>query len=109
MKSSVELEKFWTGIADVTSEDFPENVKGAVYRVLTYTDDCDSFLVKVKSVLSASGDTLILIEEPERLSDFVKHDWVYKDHEIFEMMITADKSRADVVCGEAEYYSSDDA
>lgn len=109
MNKSIDAKKFYTGIADVTSEELPENAKGAVYRVLTYADDYESFVDKVRAVLYDSGDTLIFIEEPEPLSKFLKHNWVTEEHEICEMMVTADKNKGDVVCGEIEYYAFDDA
>ncbi len=107
--TGIDETKFWTGIADVTSAELPPNTQGAVYRVLTYAQDYESFLKKVTDVLRNSGDSLAYLEEPEILADFLKHDWVGDDHEICEMMITADKNKEDVVCGEAEYYVFDDA
>lgn len=109
MSRSIDAEKYWTGLADVTSRHLPSDVKGAIYRVLTYAADCDAFVRKVSKVLSDSGDTLSFMEEPELLAAFLSHEWVEKDHEIFGMMITAEKSKDDVVCGDPEYYSFDDA
>ena len=102
-------EEYWTGIADVNSSELPNAARGAVYRVVTYAKDYDLFVQKVTDVLSSSGDILTMIEEPERLSTFLEHGWVEKDHEIYEMMRTAEKNKQDVVCGEVEYYTLDDA
>ena len=100
---------YWTGIVDVSSTELPNGAKGAVYRVLTFAEDYDSFLTKVTTVLAASGDTVAFIEEAETLTDFLQHHRLDKSHEIHEMMQTAEKSNVDVVCGDIEYYSFDDA
>lgn len=105
----MKTEKYWTGIADVTSEELPKNIKGAIYRVLTFAESYETFVQKVTDILSKAGDTLTIIEEAEPLAKFLEHSWVEDDHEIYEMMETAEKNKQDVVCGEIEYYSYDDA
>lgn len=97
MKSSTDTDNFWTGIADVTSDELPVEAKGAVYRVVTFASDYEAFFLKVSDVLADSGDTLTFIEEPEQVSHFLRHSWVKKDHEVYEMMVTADKNKGDVV------------
>lgn len=109
MKEPINTAHFWTGIADVTSPELPSDVQGAVYRVLTYAADYESFARKVADVIPMSGDELQYVEEPESLSDFLRHDWVTEDHEIFEMMKTANRNKQDVICGDIEYYTYDDA
>jgi hypothetical protein len=96
--------KYWTGIADVTSDEMPPNISGAVYRVLTFAENYEAFIQKVTDVLKISGDTLFMIEDPENLTEFLKHNWLIEDHEIYEMMPTAEKNQDDVICGEIEYY-----
>ena len=105
----METEKYWTGIADITSNELPENLSGAVYRVLTFAEDYETFVQKVAEVLQKSGDTLFMIEEAENLTEFLKHNWLIEDHEIYEMMPTAEKNKDDVVCGQINYYAQDDA
>ncbi len=96
--------KYWTGIADVTSDEMPPNISGAVYRVLTFAENYEAFIQKVTDVLKNSGDTLFIIEDPENLTEFLKHNWLIEDHEIYEMMPTAEKNQDDVVSGEIQYY-----
>ncbi len=105
----METEKYWTGIADVTSNEISENISGAVYRVLTFAEDYETFVQKVADVFQKSGDTLFIIEEAENLTKFLKHTWLVEDHEIYEMMPTAEKNKEDVVCGQINYYAQDDA
>ena len=104
----METDKYWTGIADVTSNNLTKNVKGAVYRVLTFAEDYEAFYRKVETTLRISGDTLVFMEEPEVLADFLKHSWLDKEHEIYGMMKASEKNNQDVVCGEVEYYTFDD-
>lgn len=100
---------YWTGLADVISDDLPENVKGAIYRVLTFAESHDDFIQKVTEILENSGDKLIFVEEAENLTEFLKHSWLLEDHEIYEMMPTAEKNKNDVVTGQIEFYAHDDA
>jgi hypothetical protein len=100
--------KYWTGMADVTSDEMPPNISGAVYRVLTFAENFEAFNQKVTDVLKNSGDTLFIIEEPENLIEFLKNNWLTDDHEIYEMMPTAEKNQGDVVCGGIEYYFEED-
>jgi glutathionylspermidine synthase len=105
----METGKYWTGIADVTSDEMPSNISGAVYRVLTFAENYKAFIQKVTEVLKNSGDTLFIIEEPENLTEFLKQSWLTGDHEIYEMMPTAEKNQDDVVCGEIGYYFEEGA
>jgi len=96
----METEKYWTGVADITSSKLPKNIAGAVYRVLTFAEDYETFVQKVTDVLQNSGGTLFIIEEAENLTESLKHNWLIEDHEIYEMIPTAEKNKDDVVCGQ---------
>lgn len=101
--------KYWTGIVDVTSEELPDGIKGALYRVVTYADNYQNFVEKVTTILANFGDTVLVIEESSTLSDFLENGYIDQDHEIYEMLETATKNKQDVICGGIEYYSFDDA
>jgi len=105
----MQTNNYWTGLADVTSKELPKSVKGAIYRVLTYAESYEAFIQKVSEVLENSGDEVSIVEEAEVLTDFLKHSWLIEDHEIYEMMETSEKNREDVVSGQIQFYSYDDA
>ncbi len=105
----MQTNNYWTGLADVTSKELPKGVKGAIYRVLTYAESYEAFIQKVTEVLENSGDKVSVVEEAEVLTDFLKHSWLIEDHEIYEMMETSEKNREDVVSGQIQFYSYDDA
>lgn len=98
----------WTGIADVTSGHLPENVQGALYRVLTFAESQAEFHEKVRRALLESGDTLQYMEDVELVSELFVREQPGSDHEIHEMIETSDKSREDVVCGEIVFYTRSD-
>ncbi|MCO6511272.1 MAG: hypothetical protein J5I65_10830 [Aridibacter famidurans] len=100
----MDTDKYWTGLADVVSDYIPSNAKGAIYRVLTFSESYDEFVEKVRTILKKSGDILLVIEEPELLKDFLTHDFVSDDHEIWDLMEQAAKKPQDVVCGDLELY-----
>ena len=105
----MEMKEYWTGIADVASDTLPANIKGALYRVVTFAEDREAFTAKVQRVLLEAGDRLLYIEETETVDSFLKQSWVDNDHEIFELIETAKRQKANVVCGDAEFYSFDDS
>lgn len=59
----MKTDDYWTGLADVISDELPENVKGANYRVLTFAESYEGFVQKVTETLENSGDKVIFIEE----------------------------------------------
>lgn len=105
----MDTDQFWTGIADVSSDEFPEQIRGSLYRVVTFATDLEAFEKKVREILSKIGHKLVVLEEPEVLTDFLRHDWVQEDDEIYEMMQTSQNNKENVVCGDPEYYNYDEA
>ena len=105
----MKVDDYWTGLVDVISDELPKNVEGAIYRVLTFADNYETFLEKVTEILGNSGDKVIIIEEAESLVDFLNHSWLTENHEIYEMIPTAEKNKNDVVSGQIEFYTHNDA
>ena len=102
----MKTDNYWTGLADVTSQytEARKDIKGAIYRVITFAESYEAFVQKVEDVLCNSGDVLLLIEEPESLTAFLKNGWLEDDHEIYEMFDQAEISKNDVVSGEIQHY-----
>lgn len=103
---------YWTGLANMVSDgayQMPINAIGLITRVVTFANSYDEFLQKVSDVADKSGLKLIHLDEAEVLSDFLAHQWVTDDHEIYEIMEQAEKIVENVVSGEIEYYTHDDA
>ena len=95
-------------ISDGTFE-MPLNAIGMVFRVVTFANTEQEFSQKVARVLQIGGLKLISLEDSEKVSDFLKHDWVAEDHEVFEIQEQAEKILENVVCGTPQYYTHNDA
>ncbi len=74
--------------------ELPKDVKGAIYRVLTFAENRETFVKKVTEILENSGDEVIFIEEVESLTEFLEHSRLIDDHEIYEVMPTAEKNKS---------------
>jgi hypothetical protein len=102
------IENYWTGLADFTTNEMPPNAIGIIARVTTYALGYEEFIRKVSEINSKMGGKLIVIEDACEVSDFLIHD-LHEDHEIYEMLETAQKFPNDVVYGNFNYYTKDDA
>lgn len=103
-----DYENYWTGLADFISSEMPTNAIGVIARVVTFAPTLEDFECKVHDIEENSGGKLIVIEEPYRISDFFKQK-LDKSHEVYELFETAKKNVNDVVFGDYEYYTQNDA
>ena len=103
-----DCKNYWTGLADFISNEMPSNAIGIVARVVTYAVTFEDFETKVRDIEENSGGSLIVIEEPFRVADFLKKA-LDENHEIYELLETAKKNLDDVVYGKYKYYTQNDA